>query len=247
MNLIKKIKNLLLSFEDMFSKEHSCICCAKEIPDGTKFQMCKNCYEKLDLISGNVCAKCGEILVEDRLLCEYCKDFDYSFNSNRSICYYDDNSSNIVKSLKYAGRKYYSSHIAELMTEDKSIFEDVDIITFVPVSKKTKRARGFNQAEEIAKEISRIMNIRMVSLLEKVKDHKHQAGLNQKERLENLKGTFEINHNFESEIKGKRVLIVDDVFTTGATLSECAKVIKTKKPKQVLTLTFAKTKLVSLN
>ena len=85
------------------------------------------------------------------------------------------------------------------------------------------------------------------SLLEKVVEHKHQAGLTQKERLENLKDTFSISPENKDKIKGKKILIIDDVFTTGATLSECAKVLKSQKPKSVSSLTFAKTKFNSIN
>ena len=132
-------------------------------------------------------------------------------------------------------------------TNENVKFENIDVITFVPMGKKGLRERGFNQAEEIANEISKIMNIPVFGLLRKTREHKHQAGLNQKDRLENLKGTFEIISDYKSKIKGERILIIDDVFTTGATLSECAKTIKEAKPKSVSALTFAKTKLISIN
>ncbi len=247
MNLFKKIKGLFLTIEDSLSKEHSCLCCDREILDGSKFQLCEKCFQGLNKIDGLLCSKCGEVLEEGRLACEFCKNFDYEFKSNKSMFYYNDTSSNIVKKLKYNKRKYYAKFIARLMTEDKTLFENIDVITFVPVSKKTKKNRGFNQAEELATEISKMVNIEVKAYLDKVIDNKHQAGLSQKERLENLKGTFSLKLEFENEIKGKRILIIDDVFTTGATLNECARVLKTKKPKLVNTLTFAKTKLFSIN
>ena len=247
MKLFDKLKKIFVSVEDMLSKEHSCISCGLEILDGTDFQICDKCKDMIDVIGGDVCSKCGEMLVDGKMLCDYCKDFDYNFDSSRSICYYGEVSSNIVKGLKYGGRKYYSKHIAKMMTEDKTLFENIDVITFVPMGKKGLRERGFNQAEEIACEISKIVNIPVLGLLNKTREHKHQAGLNQKDRLENLKGTFEIVADYKSEIKAKRILIIDDVFTTGATLSECAKIIKEEKPKSVSALTFAKTKLISIN
>lgn len=246
MSLLKKIKNLFISFEDMVSKEHSCIVCAKEIPDGTNFQMCENCCLNIEKIEGKICSKCGDKLDDGKLRCDKCNDFDYNFKSNRSYCYYDEASAKIIKSLKYGGRKYYAKHIAKMMTQDLSVFKDVDLITFVPISVKRKRIRGFNQAEEIAKEISKIVNIPVKKILLKTKENKNQARLNQKERLENLKGTFEIDNAAES-FEGKVVLIIDDVFTTGATLSECSKTLINGNPKSVLTFTFAKTKLNSIN
>lgn len=247
MNLFRKIKNLLLSIEDSLSKEHSCILCGREMLDGSKFQICEKCLNNMQKIKEPFCSKCGETLESDNLNCSFCKSFNYAFNSNRSIFNYDDNSSKIIKGLKYNQRKYYAKFIARMMTEDKSVFEKIDMITFVPISSKRKKERGFNQAEEIAKEISKIVGIETVELLEKVKDNKTQAGLSQKERLENLKGTFEIKAGLEDKIKGKNVLIIDDVFTTGATLNECSAVLKMAKPKRVRTLTFAKTRLFSIN
>ena len=242
MNLFKKLKNLFISFEDTISKEHSCICCSKEILDGSFYQLCQKCLNNIDIIGSRVCAKCGERLFDDILLCDICKDVDYNFNSSRSVCYYNEESSNIVKALKYGGRKYYAKHIAKMMTEDKTIFEKVDIITFVPMLNKKQKVRGYNQAEEIAREISNIVEIEMVCTLSKSDDTKHQAGLSQKERLENLKDSFLLINDAKDKIKGKVVLIVDDVFTTGTTLSECAKALKKAKPAKVKTITFAKTK-----
>ena len=247
MNLFRKIKNLFLMVEDSLSKEHSCICCGIEILDGSEFQLCEKCLNNMQKIKEPFCSKCGETLENDNLNCSFCKSFNYAFNSNRSIFYYDDTSSKIVKGLKYNQRKYYAKHIAKLMSEDKSIFEKIDLITFVPISTKRKRVRGFNQAEEIAKEISKQVGIEVIELLEKVKDNKTQAGLSQKERLENLKGTFKIKDGTEDKISGKNILIIDDVFTTGATLNECSSVLKKAKPKLVKTLTLAKTKLFSIN
>ena len=247
MKIIEKLKKMFVSFEDMIATEHACLSCDKEILDGSAFQLCDKCLTELKKIDGRVCLKCGEKLEGDKLKCDFCDDFDYAFDSNRSIFYYDEVSSKIVKSLKYGGRKYYAKHIAKMMTADRYVFDNVDIITYVPISSKRKRTRGFNQAEEIAREISNLINIPVFELLDKVIDKKNQAKLSQKDRLENLKGTFALNKDFEDKIKAKRILIVDDVFTTGATLSECASVIKHASPKGVKTLTFAKTKLNSIN
>lgn len=243
MKIFTKLKNLALSIENSLSKEHSCISCGREILDGSDFQLCDNCLKSMQKIDGLLCLKCGEMLEDGNLNCKFCENFDYAFNSNRSIVYYNDVSSKIVKDLKYNGRKYYAKFIARLMVQDKSIFEGIDMLTFVPISKERRKSRGFNQAEEIAIEISKLTNIEVKECLIKTKDNKHQAELSQKERLKNLTGTFELAFEMKSEIKSKKILLIDDVFTTGATLSECARVLKTAKPKVINTLTFAKTKL----
>ena len=248
MNFKQMIKKCFIGFENLFLSNHACLCCRREIPDGTKFSLCEKCFENLDKIEGNVCKYCGEKLDGIVVVCDRCKDVKFDFERNTSFVYYDEISGKIVKRFKYSSKRYYASFIAELMCENKTVFDDIDYLTFVPIGNKRKRERGFNQAEEIAREISRITNIEVVDLLEKVGSEKHQAGLSQKERRENLKGTIVLKADKEEFLKGKNVLIIDDVFTTGSTLSECAKVLCTKKgakPKSIKTYTFAKTKLFS--
>ncbi len=238
-----KLKKFFNYFENLFMKNHSCIGCGIEIPDGTEYQLCKNCREYLSKIEYPVCEKCGEEVLDGNILCDRCKVvIGYHFDKNKTFCYYDDVSANIVKAFKYNKRKFYAKHIAEMMTEDLAIFEDVDYLTFVPISNSRILERGFNQAEELAKEISKITKIEVIDSLIKLENGRHQAGLTRKERLENLKGSFYLKDEAKPKLKNKVVMIIDDVFTTGSTLSECAKMLKHAKPAEVKTRTFAKTK-----
>ena len=135
------------------------------------------------------------------------------------------------------------------MVTRKDCFENIDYITFVPIGSKRRKERGFNQAEELAFEIGKLTNIPVVDALDKIGNERHQAGLSQKERQENLSGSFKLRE-LANTIKGKYILLIDDVFTTGATLSECAKVLKSdkkNKPNKVFCYTFAKTRLNSTN
>lgn len=246
MKFAEKLKNIFLHAEDLLMTNHSCISCGKEVPDGTKFSLCKSCIDSLDKIDGKTCAKCGETLGADVLICDACKERDYVFRSNKSIFYYSDAAATIIKNLKYGGKKYITKIVAEMMTETMEVFAGIDLILFVPTSKTRKRERGFNQAEVIANEISKIVGIKVVDALFKDNSSKSQAGLKREDRLKSIKGSIHLNSEVSDEIKGKNVLIIDDVFTTGSTLNECAKEILKAKPKEVRTLTFAKTKYVSL-
>lgn len=248
MNL--KFSKIIDRLEDLFFKNHACICCRREIPDGTEFSLCKNCFDKLDVIDGTTCKTCGEKILEGNIFCDRCKLIKYNFDKSNSFAVYDDTASRIVKRFKYNGKKYYAEHIAKLMAKNEKYFEDIDFITFVPVSDKRKKERGFNQAEEIARELGKIYEIKVLNTLEKLGNGKHQAGLTKKERRENLSGSFALKEDVKEIIKGKNILIIDDVFTTGSTLSECAKALKsarTKKPAKIYCYTFAKTKLEFTN
>jgi ComF family protein len=116
-------------------------------------------------------------------------------------------------------------------------FSDFILIP-IPLSKKKLKWRGFNQAEEIGKDLSRFLKIPLISnCLIKIKKTLPQVILSEKERRKNLKGVFQIQN--EEKIKNKKILLVDDVFTTGTTLSEAAKILKNSGAKKVIGLVVA--------
>lgn len=233
--------------ENLFLSNHACLSCRREIPDGTEFSLCEKCASSIEKINGKLCKVCGEMIIEDNEICDRCKLVKYNFDKSHSFAVYDDVIAKIVKRFKYNGKKYYAKYIAELMFQNAKYFDDVDLIIFVPIGKKRKFERGFNQAEEMAIELGKLTGIEVIGALEKIGRERHQAGLSQKDRRKNLAGTFIFKTELKEQIKNKNILIIDDVFTTGATLSECAKVIKTGKPKKIYCYTFAKTFLNSTN
>lgn len=250
MNLKTSMKKFWNYIEDLFLKNHACLACRKEIPDGTSYGLCEKCLNELEIIKDDICGVCGDNILRGNTICDRCKNLEYSFDKNRSFAVYEDVASKMVKRFKYGGKKYYAKYLAKLMSINKDCFENIDLITFVPIGKKRRIERGFNQAEELAIEIGKLTTIEVVDTLEKLGNEKHQAGLSQKDRQMNLSGTFKLKDGVESIIKGKNILLIDDVFTTGATLNECSKVLKgnkKNKPNKVSCYTFAKTRLYSTN
>ena len=111
------------------------------------------------------------------------------------------------------------------------------ILIPIPLSDKKKKKRGFNQSEEIAKIISEVTKIETdFNCIIKVKDNKSQTELTRKERIENVKNTFKIIKN----IKNKNILLLDDVYTTGSTMEECAKTLKSAGANKVWGITIAR-------
>ena len=250
MNFKSKLSRIWSKIENLVFVNHACISCRREILDGTRFSLCENCLADINKISGNVCKVCGEKILVDNKFCDACKNTKYSFSQSRSYAVYTDIAKKIVTRFKYSSKMYYAKHIAEMMAENKEYFENVDYLTFVPIGSKRRKERGFNQAEEIAKHLGNTFNIPVLDILEKVGSERHQAGLTQKERQENLSGTIALRTDVDLDIKNKTIMIVDDVFTTGSTLSECARIInsdKKNKPAKVLCYTFAKTAYYSTN
>lgn len=113
------------------------------------------------------------------------------------------------------------------------------LITGVPLADKKLRWRGFNQADEVAKILAGLLNIEFLPLLEKTKDNKSQAELGRLERMKNVENCYSLSKN-APDISGKTILVLDDVFTTGATMEECARTLKQAKAKSVIALTVAK-------
>lgn len=238
------IKNLLNGIASAFTSGHNCLCCESELPDILKMRLCHNCAAGLQRISGNICKKCGDVSpFVDSSTCPLCKDKHYRFFSNHSLYYYSGTAAQLIKHLKYDGKKYIAKFMAELMARETEVFSGVDYLTFVPISAKHRRMRGYNQARGIALQISKLVGIELIDVFVKIKETKSQASLLKEERDRNLRGAMDIKGEFSAKLKGKRVLVIDDVFTTGATLDECARLLKAQGTKQVVTFTFAKTEI----
>ena len=124
------------------------------------------------------------------------------------------------------------------MLKSADILESIDIITYIPMGKKDMNRRGYNQTKLIAKELTGITGVKNVSLLKKVRETKEQKTLGAADRRKNLNNAFEFK--FREDIKGKTVLIIDDVCTTGSTLSEAARILKKAGAGKVIAAAFAK-------
>lgn len=146
----------------------------------------------------------------------------------------------MIHKLKYSDNKDLSVTMA-LMIYDILYKNNVcyDFITFVPSTKKRDKKRGYNHSKLIALELSNITGKPVKDILKRIKDTKPQILFNGKVRWYNVKDAFACEDN----IKGKTVLIVDDVITTGATVSFCAKALKEKGAVKVIAASFAKSSI----
>lgn len=143
---------------------------------------------------------------------------------------------------KFKDSSYLYKMFSKLILNTKEInsfINEYDIIIPVPISKKRLKERGYNQSELIAKQISKANKIPLqLNVLYKIKNIKPQSQMNKKQRLENIKNVY-IVKNVE-KIENKKILIIDDVYTTGSTVNECAKVLAEKGARIIGVLTIAK-------
>ncbi len=123
-----------------------------------------------------------------------------------------------MRRFKFQGKKGLAKPFARLMARAADFPEQPELVTFVPLSKNHRRERGYNQSGALAEELGRLLNLPVKPVLEKVKENKIQHLLSAKERRQNVRNVYRAS----SEVHGKKVLLVDDIVTTGATLRECA-------------------------
>ena len=210
-----------------------CVICGKDVGKD-KYGFCDGCKKELP-VNKRICQKCGVDLLTMDEFCDECAKRDLHFDEARSVCRYEGIAQQLVYRLKFGGQKYLSKPMARLMTEVLSAQDwQFDAVTFVPSSKATLKKRGYNQSQLIAQDICAIINKPLLDLAEKVCDIPPQEKKTYDERFESMQGIFGLK-----QAPPESVLIADDVKTTGATLSEMAKLLKENGCKKVYCITFA--------
>ncbi len=199
----------------------------------------------LDVLFPKTCLGCGR---EGTYICKACEIFFSEVNMLEagprtdimSIWEYEGLMEKLILKIKYDGCHDIVGELVE------KAFEKIDLnlpadtcITYVPMYNKKERRRGFNQAELIAKKVGEKVGQPVARLLEKVKDNRSQVGLGPKEREENVKGVFKMIEVRPQSI-WQNILLIDDVYTTGATMAECTKVLKRAGVKNVYGFTLAR-------
>lgn len=237
-NIKVKIKTALNRFAGLlYPSGLTCVNCGREIKSGeTRYNFCAECTVKLPTVDGHRCKICGAPLSGEEDYCDNCTRYDRYFDSERAPLVYDGEGKELIKKLKFGNKRYVAEELAKMMS-DEFIKEEVgaDVITAVPMTDKEIRERGFNQSYLLAEGVAKRLRLNFCRTLVKTKETDRQKMLTAKERRKNLKGVFAVSD--KSPIKGKSVLLIDDVFTTGATVNECAAVLKKAGAVKVYALT----------
>ncbi len=214
-----------------------CVICGKPCEGLTP--ICPDCAAQLPQLEGSRCYICQEELTDPYLdLCTSCGTREREFELARALGPYNSGWGTLVRELKFnkepAIARFLASKLAEYMQKEKP-FGNIDIITYVPMTKADRKARGFNQAKMLARGLGRKLGIPVGQFLAKVRQTSAQVDLPAAERRKNLHGAFEVVTSGQGA-----VLIVDDIFTTGSTAEECARVLKTGGFARVYVLTVAR-------
>jgi len=215
-----------------------CVICQKILPIGK--MICYECRQKLPLTGSVVCMKCGKpIDGENDELCRDCRNTEHYFDRNIALWTYSPQLKQSIYRFKYGNKRYYGKFYAEeIMRRYARLIKlwGVDAIVPIPLFKGKLRARGYNQAAIIANELGRISKIAVRDdIVVRVRNTIPMKELNDKERRKNIKGSFKIT---KSMIQLNKILLLDDIFTTGSTVDEVSKVLKTYGVKSVYALTL---------
>jgi len=192
---------------------------------------CTECAGKLRKLREPLCMRCGcEVSDERTEYCADCKDRRSFFVRNYAVWQYDKQMKRSVADFKYNGRTEYTDFYVYHMANSfgkQLLRHGVTALVPVPVAGKRKRFRGFNQAELLAEGLAKVLGLQVVHLLKRVQNTVPQSKLSRKERKENLLQSMEWDEKEESSLPvlPKCVAIVDDIYTTGATMEACAQVL----------------------
>lgn len=186
--------------------------------------ICAKCREKVRPIKEPTCMRCGKVLLDKRKeFCFDCENKTHSFIQSKALWVYDDDVKASLYRFKYQNKREYGKVYAKELAEHYGAWvkgKGIQGIIPIPLHKKRRRKRGYNQAQILAMELGEILGIPVYSdVLLRVRDTVPQKVLNDSERKNNLKKAFKTAGNV---VELQYVLIVDDIYTTGATLDAAA-------------------------
>lgn len=217
---------------------NNCLICQNDTHDSDYKSLCVGCQSLLHK-PVFACHQCGASLQVSQHLCGSCLIKPPVFNQTLYASLYQAPVDKWVMALKFGKKISYSRLMAELMLPLLNQANKDHVLMPVPLHKSRLRSRGYNQAYEIAKELAKYSGYKLDTSLIRQKDTQMQAQLKFKERAKNVRGAFSLANNFHQE----RVILVDDVMTSGNTLSECAKTLIKSGVKSVKVLVFARKSL----
>jgi len=221
--------------KELFPSHYQCLICKREMPAEERYSLCTDCKSKLPYVSAP-CEKCGRQTHDNYKFCEECRRNKRYFDVARSRLIYKGGIRKAYLEYKTGDNQFAGEFYASfLLDEYLANGFHCDGICAIPSYKKSKRAT-LNHAEYLAKQLSIKTGLPLLDGLHKRANVKKQVGLSGKERRQNLVDAFYAD---KDAFRGKTVLLVDDVFTTGSTLNYAAKALKEDgKAKAVVGLTI---------
>ena len=212
--------------------------------NGTRF-FCWECLSDFQYIQPPYCSRCGDPVpghIDHEYLCVFCSRRTPHFDGARSAVRYDGVAGLAVRSVKYHSATWLIPDLGDLLEacyDTHYSLLSFDGVCYVPLHAVKQRERGFNQAAQLAVELARRIRVRLLhDVMKRVRDTGSQTRLTASERASNVAGVFTVRR--PKDVRGRKLLLIDDVMTTGATVNECARVLKKAGAESVHVLTVAR-------
>ena len=238
-SLISRIGNGALDL--IYPMSLYCISCGKIIDDSRTYRLCNECMEAANWITDRRCEKCGRPLsdTDPGERCFACSGRDsgeggHSFDKGHACAGYGTVEQAVIFAFKYGSRSDIGTTLGGIMYDRmvSEYGEDVlagmyDLVVPVPIYRAKKAKRGFNHADLMAESFAKRAGLACdTGLVIRTKDTAPMKGLGPEERRININGVFEIRERKRPLIEGKRILLIDDIYTTGSTIDEIARILK---------------------
>ena len=221
-----------------------CIACNGRVRQESG-HVCWDCLSGVEYVTRPFCSLCGDPVdgkVEHEYLCSVCRRHAPSFDTARSAVRYRGSMATAIRALKYSNSTQVSGDLGRLLGGCVETCYDrvqFDAVTCVPLHRSKEAKRTYNQSGLLGKALAKRLKLRLVTrCLERAENTDTQTGLSMSQRRKNVRGAFEAS--MPDWIEGRRLLLVDDVMTTGATVDECSRVLKNAGAATVHVVTVAR-------
>ncbi len=229
--------------ELVFPSNIYCICCGNLIDDSRPYSLCDDCVRDIHWANGKTCQQCGKPLGDKYKdsVCNDCIEYPRVFDKGFCCVSYETKERELLHRFKYKEQAYLGRKMAQLMC-DRILPENLslDVIVPVPMFEKKKRIRGYNQAEVLSRFLANYLGLDWNGkCLIRTIDTGAMSRLGAEERRRNVHGVFTLSPKSADIIRGKNILLVDDIYTTGSTMDACSEVLNTAGAKSVYIFAFA--------
>jgi ComF family protein len=225
-----------------------CLACRRPVPSGGPERMvCPPCWSRCRPIPAPRCTRCWSALIPmdpPAPTCRWCRAWPAALRTARASCLMDEVPRSIVHALKYGGWSALAAPMARRMAGvpwPRDVREEARLVVPVPTTAARRRERGYNQAELLAGAYARETGRAAApALLQRERGSRSQTTLHRRERRANVAGAFSVPAGARAELRGEHVLLVDDVWTTGATAAACVEALLDGGARVVSVATFAR-------
>ncbi len=242
---MKIVHALQLAGEGFLSLLYPPHCAACSADTAAGVHLCAACAEQVKRIEPPFCRQCSQPFdgaIEGEFVCAQCRDRAYHFECAVTRCLSRGVVREFIHRFKY-DRQFYLRHplaewMAEALDDERVRRQPFDAFVPVPLHPARFRERDFNQAEVLAKLIARRSGRPVLHALKRIRYTTTQTRLDREERMENLRNAFRVRH--APDVQSRHLILVDDVFTTGSTVEECARVLREAGAASVRVITVAR-------